>query len=180
MKNWSENIDFNRIIDIILESNSDSKFISAEVVGELNGEPVWEINFEQYNDHVGDVVICSRFINAYGFVNVRKDDSFYQIFPEKNTETLKPLVKYIATVNKGVEINGKTYLEAFKSLFKKEKTQMYDKEISKTQERMTSLINKKITLLQNINKFAEEIDSENTTQNDNNFVEPQQENGVAK
>lgn len=154
-ENWLNKVNTHKCFYII-EQTVGGRFVSAELVGKLNGEPVWEILIKCEND------LCETtnevyLFNAFGEVMMAKDESLIQIPFNMSSYFIKPLIKYISDETKGVEINSRTYLEAFVAVHEKARTEKLDREIEQLEIKRARAINKKIRIKSEIEDYISQI-----------------------
>jgi len=140
----------------IIEQSVGGRFVSAELVGELNGEPVWEIIIKSEND------LCESkneiyLFNAFGEVIMAKDESLIQLPFNMSSYFIKPLIKYISEETQGVEINDRTYWEAFAEVHEKARIQKLDRKIDQLEIEHARVINKKIRVKSEIKYYISSI-----------------------
>ena len=146
--NWSKNIDIEKFIDIVLDVY-DAQLINAELIGELNNEPVWAVSLETLDDDY-DVCAETYYFNAYGNVCLTKDSDFIQFGLSKH---FKAMFEYIEQCNKGKLIDGKTYREAFKELHKELLEKHYAKKANEAKMQYVTYVNKKIRSNETVDNF---------------------------
>ena len=120
-ENWLKKVNTHKCFYII-EQAVGGRYVSADPVGKINGEPVWEIVLVNSND-LGERRNEVYYFNAFGEVMMAKDDSLIQLPFNQCSYFIKPLIKYIMEETQGMTIDGKTYLEEFAEVHERARTE---------------------------------------------------------
>ena len=151
IRTWSEYVELKDIAKVVGEIVEADSVTEPSIIGMLNGEPVFEVNARVWGDI--DNLFTSIWVNAYGFVDRRKDDELYQL--PYNKECVK-LIKLFKDATSGIKIEGRTYVEAFKEVHYNSKKNMIDEEVDKLERKRAKLINDGIRISGKIDEFLED------------------------
>ena len=157
IKTFTENVDKNKLIEIILERSESDLISEPKMIGVLNNEPVFELVLEDWGDIDGPnrCIFC---FNVFGEVMRCKDDSLYQFgYGAKTFNSFKDVAKYVSSVNQGVEIAGKSYAETLKELHKEIRREKYLSRADKAKIEYTQNINRAIRLSQEMDEIMQNI-----------------------
>ena len=155
IENWLKKVNTHKCFYII-EQAIDGKYISADLVGKLNGEPVWEVIYECVND-LYETKQEVYYFNAFGEVVMAKDESLIQLPFNSCSYFIKPLIKYISEETQGMTIDGKSYLEELAEVHEKARTEKLDREIDQLELKRARAINKRIRVKSQIKDYISSI-----------------------
>ena len=154
-ENWLSKVNTHKCFYII-EQAVDGRFVSAELVGKLNGEPVWEVIIKTAND-LSETRNEVYLFNAFGEVVMAKDESLIQLPYNSCSYFIRQIIKYINEETQGVKIDGKSYLEELAEVHEKAKREKLDKEIDQLELKRVRAINKRIRIKSEIEDYISSI-----------------------